>query len=324
MNTTTRMDPEESTVGGASEPAPSSIARPRQPGSPWVPAGTAILELTITMPEGTVTTVRGQTYGGVLTIGREFGDPRPHLVAVPHPHVSQKHARLLVGEGGALYVADAGSTNGTCVAGAPVGAAWRELGPDGRFTIANLTIATQLVGFENDRPHAPTPPSTSSQRTESCVIELRAAVIDLAITTPEGEEWVGRARAYAGFVYIGREPQGVGDDWIAIPHTQVSRQHASLEVDDEGRISIRDIGSRNGTYVGGDRIQGRVPLGPNGEFLLSEVRVRARFLGFEDVFPAGASETSPPPPKDEIAGQPSPQQRPASWANWVRRKLSGE
>ncbi len=57
------------------------------------------------------------------------------------------------------------------------------------------------------------------------------------------------------------EPQLLGRSSEALPvtDTTVSRRHAEL-TPDEGRWWIRDLGSQNGTYVNGIRIQGRVRL----------------------------------------------------------------
>jgi pSer/pThr/pTyr-binding forkhead associated (FHA) protein len=40
----------------------------------------------------------------------------------------------------------------------------------------------------------------------------------------------------------------------------VSRRHARIECDKNGTLSVRDLQSRNGTYVNGQRISGAVPL----------------------------------------------------------------
>ncbi|MCD6576598.1 MAG: FHA domain-containing protein [Anaerolineaceae bacterium] len=47
---------------------------------------------------------------------------------------------------------------------------------------------------------------------------------------------------------------------IIIPDRQVSRFHAKLEVNDGGQIRIVDLGSKNGTYVNGERINGSAVL----------------------------------------------------------------
>ena len=52
-----------------------------------------------------------------------------------------------------------------------------------------------------------------------------------------------------GTVLIGRDE----DTGIAIPHRSISRRHASMRISRDG-IAVADLGSRNGTFVGGQRI----------------------------------------------------------------------
>ena len=55
-------------------------------------------------------------------------------------------------------------------------------------------------------------------------------------------------------VILGRDP---AQSLVAAAFNQydnVSRRHATVMVDDEGRASIRDEGSTNGTFVNGDRV----------------------------------------------------------------------
>ena len=59
----------------------------------------------------------------------------------------------------------------------------------------------------------------------------------------------------AGENLVGRDPECV----LTIPSGLVSRQHARIVVDGE-RITLRDLGSKNGTLVGGRRVEGEVPL----------------------------------------------------------------
>jgi hypothetical protein len=51
---------------------------------------------------------------------------------------------------------------------------------------------------------------------------------------------------------VGRDPQGD----IVMPHSTVSFQHARLTLSD-GRVVLEDLGSRNGTFVGIDKIKRR-------------------------------------------------------------------
>ncbi len=51
-------------------------------------------------------------------------------------------------------------------------------------------------------------------------------------------------------VIIGRSPETAD---LVLPSQKVSRQHAEIERTTTG-VTIRDMGSRNGTYVGGEQI----------------------------------------------------------------------
>ena len=74
---------------------------------------------------------------------------------------------------------------------------------------------------------------------------------------PAGESVIGRDRGCA----------------VQIDADSVSRHHARLNV--AGReVSIEDLGSKNGTWVAGERIQGAVPLTDGTSFRLGSETVR--------------------------------------------------
>jgi pSer/pThr/pTyr-binding forkhead associated (FHA) protein len=69
---------------------------------------------------------------------------------------------------------------------------------------------------------------------------------------------------------------------LQLAYALVSREHCEL-FEDRGRIFVRDLGSRNGTFVGGQRVQ-TAPL-PPGE-LLTVGSVTLRAIYGEEVFVA--------------------------------------
>ena len=77
---------------------------------------------------------------------------------------------------------------------------------------------------------------------------------DRTVTVDEGE------------TVIGREP-GLG---VVLPHPGVSRRHARLVIYG-AMATIEDLGSRNGTYLGGTRIRGRTPLRPGDSVQIADV-----------------------------------------------------
>jgi hypothetical protein len=80
------------------------------------------------------------------------------------------------------------------------------------------------------------------------------------VDTTEAAAWVvdgfGAAHAIAAKTSIGRNHEGE----LVVLASSVSREHAELKRNDAG-WHIRDLGSRNGTFVDGTRAQGRVSLG---------------------------------------------------------------
>lgn len=104
--------------------------------------------------------------------------------------------------------------------------------------------------------------------------------------------WQGREVAlYEGENLLGRSHEAV----LWIDDSSVSRRHAVLRVEDDG-ASLQDCGSRNGTYVHGERIVGRHPLSHGEEFFLGQARLLyVRYLA-EVRTDSGAHPTEPPRP----------------------------
>ncbi len=74
----------------------------------------------------------------------------------------------------------------------------------------------------------------------------------------------GAHRAFhltSGVTVIGRRQQCD----LCIPLMVISRRHCELNCDDN-LLKIRDLGSRNGTYVNGKRIEEETVLNPGDEF----------------------------------------------------------
>jgi predicted component of type VI protein secretion system len=80
-----------------------------------------------------------------------------------------------------------------------------------------------------------------------------------AIAMTDADAWLvdgfGAAHAVAEKTTIGRSHEG----GLVVLAASVSREHAELRKTDAG-WQVRDLGSRNGTFVDGARCQGRVPL----------------------------------------------------------------
>jgi DNA-binding winged helix-turn-helix (wHTH) protein len=73
---------------------------------------------------------------------------------------------------------------------------------------------------------------------------------------------------------IGRDPK----DTICLNAPEVSRHHARIVVDGN-RVTLEDLGSKNGTYLGTVRIMGLVELRDGDEFTVGRTRMVLRDSG---------------------------------------------
>ena len=73
----------------------------------------------------------------------------------------------------------------------------------------------------------------------------------------------------AGQHVIGRSSQAA----IIIDHPSVSSNHAEIDLKTDGVVTIRDLGSTNGTFVGSEKIS-EATLDLGNEFMLGDVRLK--------------------------------------------------
>lgn len=74
-----------------------------------------------------------------------------------------------------------------------------------------------------------------------------------------------------GAISIGRSPR-VGNDLVIESDGQLSKRHARIEMDADGRFTLYDLGSTNGTKVNGRRVDNRT-LHDNDEITLGATRI---------------------------------------------------
>ena len=120
--------------------------------------------------------------------------------------------------------------------------------PDGGRVIRTLhRVGYALIGDAVVAGHSP------AAGTPVCRLIWRGQTIDV----PAGESVIGRDRGCA----------------VQIDADSVSRQHAKMHV--AGReVSIEDLGSKNGTWVAGERIDGTAALTDGTSFRLGSETVR--------------------------------------------------
>ena len=210
-----------------------------------------------------------------LLLGRQAPDEDGKLGG--DPRISRRHARVWRGEGGRLSVEDLGSANGTFVNDERIGAA-RVLEPGDLVrvgsTVLEVTAGAQQV---TERPSA------------------EAA----AVLTISGE---GRRLSVTDELVIGR---GVSGEGRLSEDLELSRRHARVWREADGRIMVEDLGSANGTFVNGERVRG-----PRQLYSGDKVRVGTTLLEVADVgaAPAARPATPAPPPATPVppAARPAP------------------
>jgi DNA-binding winged helix-turn-helix (wHTH) protein len=92
-----------------------------------------------------------------------------------------------------------------------------------------------------------------------------------------GEGW--RLSLHEGEVVLGRESDGV----ITVPSAGVSRRHAAVVINHAG-VVVKDLGSKNGTFVDGVRVEDAVALRDGARLKLGTMELTYRSA-------AGASST---------------------------------
>lgn len=131
----------------------------------------------------------------------------------------------------------------------------------------------------------------------------------------EGKE-AGRTFPLSGDAVAGRDPSQP----IALADDQVSRQHARFSVAG-GDATIEDLGSRNGTYVNGQVLQGSRRLNPGDRVRMGltvlelrtqeQVAAQPSVVGPTPQITAVGNEVLRPAPEHELAPVPdaAPQQQ---------------
>ncbi len=186
-----------------------------------------------------------------LVIGRVRGDLR-----LDDPLISGAHCRVVF-RNGRYVLQDLGSTNGTMVDGRPVQDV--VLRPGAEVVVGNTRLlvfdaesetdeegpgdaVAWLLDEEDPADDVPPPAMSSVLRpVEGLALGLRVlAGADRNVTFP----------LTAGTSTVGRS-QGE----VPLVDAEVSRKHAVVEIFGRSMVFVRDLGSTNGTYHNGRRVQ---------------------------------------------------------------------
>jgi ABC-type multidrug transport system ATPase subunit/pSer/pThr/pTyr-binding forkhead associated (FHA) protein len=213
---------------------------------------------------------RGSVTGppGHLVIGREGASAS---LVIANSAVSASHATVMMDR---MMVQDSGSTSGTYVGGQKIAPNQpAPLDPNGVVAFGPIPVPVSLLGqlaqaFAGGGAYqpagapagsplgrasaamAPPPGAHSPSAGEPAPRKHRTVIGELKLDQLQGT-----------VITIGRTP----DNQIVVPHPQVSARHAQI-TNVSGQLILEDLGSGNGTFVRGQRLQRgqKVPIA-NGE-----------------------------------------------------------
>lgn len=189
---------------------------------------------------------------GENLVGREGAD-----VMLPDRSVSRRHARLVIEEGGAVWLEDLGSTNGSRVATEPLPAGKRVGLKDGtelRFGVVRLTI--HIPAFAGGEVLALPMPKETGKQENAPVAALAAPGATAAAATARLVAKDGTTVTLTdAVVTVGRKSENAlvltGDPYVSGSHARI--------VFEGGAFALVDVGSTNGTRLNGRKLSPHAP-----------------------------------------------------------------
>jgi len=262
-------------------------------------------------PNATLSVEGGQTIelGALTRIGR-----RPEMdLVLADTMVSGAHAEVrLIGE--AYAVADAGSRNGTFV---------NEQQITAPTTLANgdtIRVGSTKIAFAQPLPApvpAPTPaPSVSAEPAPEIPASPVGPAVSGLFVRPESLEETGvpgmgisgalegggrRYELLGSQISLGRDPEAE----VSIEDPAVSYTHAQITLHG-GALYLRDLGSRNGTWVNAQLVTTPHPLRDGDVVHLGETDLTFRSVGGRVAEAPPAMTPEPVVPEPVVTPQPPP------------------
>ncbi|WP_169338096.1 FHA domain-containing protein [Nocardia vinacea] len=192
--------------------------------------------------------------GEMIKLGRA-GDPRLPSALRENPYVSSNHAYIWIDADHRGWIRDIGSTNGTYVNGERIPRGVDVPVQDGDRLLLGHTYETELR-----LPHP--------------AVEMPAAPHTALVRSSNDDGPPLRLDPGTELV-LGRQDSPLAARLETF--TEVSRKHATIGMDEDGQVWIRDENSTNGTFINGERIPkgkkvpltGEVRIGLGSEYELT-------------------------------------------------------
>lgn len=214
-----------------------------------------------------------------------IGNARDAQIVLALPDIAPSHCVIeLQGDNATLSPADSGAA--VTVNGKPVAAPTPIRAGD---LIAFAGVQARVVAVEKAAGLASAP--RPGPIDDSGATKVRMAVPKLVLRGVSGAAF-GKTYPISGSVVIGRQ----ADCDISIASEEISRRHAQLKATPAG-LAVEDLGSSNGTYINGKRVQQGL-MRPGEELRLDNIRFLLVAPGMEipggTQRPAAAAPTAAP------------------------------
>ncbi|QQS27582.1 MAG: FHA domain-containing protein [Sphingobacteriales bacterium] len=201
-------------------------------------------------------------FKGSITIGRQgFGA----VIDLPGSYISRKQAEIILSEDNRLLIRDLGSTGGTFVNGERIDEVILKNGDEIVFSTANdgyklvIELLTPETGIE---PVSATGNITGTTKKPALPKGMTVSGRDTSdiakLLENKAEITIGRA----------------SDADICLPQLTITRKHAVIKKYQNGKITITDLESKNGTFVNGKRITYETDLTPNDDIFIGNYKFR--------------------------------------------------
>ncbi|MFK7985772.1 MAG: FHA domain-containing protein [Sandaracinaceae bacterium] len=173
-------------------------------------------------------------------------------VTIHDQQVAARHCQVTEMPNGFYQVQDLGSPSGTAIDNASFRIQTANAQPSSTLVLGTFALPLQMLQRMIEAANG-----------EGSIMAIaEAAVQGLNLDKPT--------------ITIGRAP---GND-LTLPHPSVSGQHAQISKQADGKFQIRDLGSTNGTYVNGQRVQMAV-AGPGDRVTIGAVTLLLGARGIE-------------------------------------------
>jgi pSer/pThr/pTyr-binding forkhead associated (FHA) protein len=219
----------------------------------------------------------GESQQALPNLGvKRIGSAPDADIVLRTPGMLPQHCELQVGPQGVLMRVSRGAVvtvNGRAVEGLIA----LRTGDRIAFDQVEATLAAGEVPQALDRSAMPLPANDDMGATM-----VRAALSKYALRAQTGR-MLGRNFGLAGATTVGRAPECQ----LRLEEASLSRKHARL-IPTEGGVIVEDLGSTNGSFVNGERVQ-RAVAKPGDEIGFDTLRFRLFEVGKDEITASDAA-----------------------------------